>query len=79
MAWWKPSYDVARTLPDERKAYLKSGGRWPPLSAHMIDIAPDIVRRTSRPGLYAAKRLRPKGHAPSRAYVAADAAFLERR
>jgi hypothetical protein len=53
VAWWKPSYETARTLPDEEKAYLKSGGWWPPLCASMIGVAPEIVLRTSRPGLYA--------------------------
>jgi hypothetical protein len=53
LAWWRPSFEVARTLPDKEKAYLKSGGWWPPLCASMIGVAPEIVRRTSRPGLYA--------------------------
>lgn len=52
VAWWKSSYETARTLPDEQKAYLKSGGWWPPLSVGMIGIAPEIVRRTLRPALY---------------------------
>ena len=56
VAWWKPSYETARALPDEQRAYLKSGGWWPPLSASMIDVAPEIVRRTSRPGVYADER-----------------------
>lgn len=53
VAWWKPSYETARTLPDEQKAYLRGGGWWPPLCDSMIGVAPEIVRRTSRPGLYA--------------------------
>lgn len=53
VAWWKSSYEIARTLPDEQKAYLQTGGWWPPLCASMIGVAPEIVRRTSRPGLYA--------------------------
>jgi hypothetical protein len=53
VAWWKSSYETARTLSDEQKAYLKSGRWWPPLSASMIGLAPEIVLRTSRPGLYA--------------------------
>jgi len=48
----KPSYEAARTMPDEEKTYLKSGGWWPPLCASMIGIAPEIVRRTARPGLF---------------------------
>jgi hypothetical protein len=51
VAWWTLSYEAARTLSDEQKASLKSGGWWPPLSASMIGIAPEIVRRTARPGL----------------------------
>ena len=35
-AWWKPSYEAALTLPDAERAYLKSGGWWPPLCASMI-------------------------------------------
>lgn len=51
--WWKPSYRAARRLSDEQKAYLKQGGWWPPIAAHQIEnIAPDIVRRTQRPGLW---------------------------
>jgi hypothetical protein len=56
IAWWKPSYEAARLLPDGQKAYLKGGGWWPPLGASMIGIAPEIVRRTSRPGLHADER-----------------------
>ena len=52
-AWWKPSYEAALTLPDAERAYLKSGGWWPPLCASMIGVAPEIVRRTARPGLFA--------------------------
>ena len=52
VAWWEPSYEAALTLPDAEKAYLKSGGWWPPLCASMIGVAPEIVRRTARPGLF---------------------------
>jgi len=53
LAWWKSSCAMAQTITDEHKAYLKNGGWWPPLSANMIEAAPEIVRRTARPGLYA--------------------------
>ena len=39
VAWWEPSYNAAREMADEEKAYLKSGGWWPPLSAAQIGIA----------------------------------------
>ena len=48
VAWWKPSYQTARTMSDEHKAYLKRGGWWPPLVASMIGVAPEIVHRTRR-------------------------------
>lgn len=60
MAWWTPSYQATRTMPDNQKAYLKSGGWWPPLSASMIGVAPEIVRRTLRPGLFEDQSPRPK-------------------
>ncbi|MGO9235678.1 MAG: hypothetical protein ACLP4V_17035 [Methylocella sp.] len=53
VAWWKLSYEAALTLHDDERAYLKSGGWWPPLRASMIGVAPEIVRRTARPGLFA--------------------------
>ncbi len=59
VAWWKPSYEAALTLPDAQRAYLKSGGWWPPLSASMIGVAPEIVRRTARPGLFADQQQKP--------------------
>ena len=52
VSWWKESYEAARRLSDEQRAYMKEGGWWPPLSASMIGIAPEIVRRTERPGLF---------------------------
>jgi hypothetical protein len=53
VSWWKASYEAARSLSDEQKHYLKGGGWWPPLTAAQIESnAPDIVRRTQRPGLY---------------------------
>jgi hypothetical protein len=51
--WWKPSYEDALKMTDEDKTYLKNGRWWPPLCAHMFGAAPQIVLRTSRPGLYA--------------------------
>jgi hypothetical protein len=52
LSWWKPSYEAARRMTDERKRYLKAGGWWPPLSASQIGTAPAIVLRTSRPALF---------------------------
>ncbi len=52
VSWWKASYEAACGLSDEQRRYLKSGGWWPPLAASMIGIAPEIVRRTARPGLF---------------------------
>jgi hypothetical protein len=52
VAWWTPSYESELKMTDEHKAYL----RWPPLCASMIDgAAPEIVLRTSRPGLFRAR------------------------
>ncbi len=56
VAWWEASYEAALTLPDAERAYLKSGGWWPPLCASMIGVAPEIVRRTARPGLFEDQR-----------------------
>jgi hypothetical protein len=56
VAWWTPSYESELKMTDEHKAYLKNGRWWPPLCASMIDgAAPEIVLRTSRPGLYRAR------------------------
>lgn len=53
VSWWKASYDAACGLSDEQRHYLKSGGWWPPVSAAQIaNNAPDIVKRTLRPGLW---------------------------
>ncbi len=53
VSWWKASCETARGLSDEQRDYLKSGGWWPPVSAAQIEnSAPDIVRRTQRPGLW---------------------------
>ena len=52
VSWWRESYEAARGLSEEQKHYLKSGGWWPPVTAAQIENnAPDIVRRTRRPGL----------------------------
>jgi hypothetical protein len=53
VSWWRASYEAASRLSDEQRNYLKSGGWWPPLNAAQIEYAPDIVRRTQRPGLWA--------------------------
>lgn len=53
VSWWKESYEAACVLSDEQRNYLKSGGWWPPVTAAQIENdAPDIVRRTQRPGLW---------------------------
>jgi hypothetical protein len=53
VSWWKESYEAACGLSDEQRNHLKSGGWWPPVSAAQIaSSAPDIVRRTQRPGLW---------------------------
>ena len=53
VSWWKASYEAACDLSDKERAYLKSGGWWPPVVAAQIEsCAPDIVRRTRRPGLW---------------------------
>jgi hypothetical protein len=52
VAWWRESYEAASGLGDEQKLYLKSGGWWPPVTAAQVaNSAPEIVRRTKRPGL----------------------------
>ena len=53
VSWWKESYEAVCVLSDEQRNYLKSGGWWPPVTAAQIENdAPDIVRRTQRPGLW---------------------------
>jgi hypothetical protein len=50
--WWRESYEAARGLPEKQRLYLQSGGWWPPVTAaQLANSAPDIVRRTRRPGL----------------------------
>jgi hypothetical protein len=52
VSWWKAACEAARGLSDEERAYLKSGGRWPPVVAAWIEnCAADIVKHTQRPGL----------------------------
>jgi len=53
IAYWMPSYEAALVLKTEKIAYLKAGGWWPPRTAAMLEnLAPEIVRRTLRPGLW---------------------------
>lgn len=53
VSWWRGSYEMALGMSGEMKEYLKSGRWWPPVTAEQIEnCAPDIVRRTQRPGLF---------------------------
>lgn len=56
LAWWRPSYQAARHITEADKIALKAGGWWPPVEAQQVNtVAPEIVRRTMRPGLFADK------------------------
>ena len=52
VAWWEPSYEAARDLSEEQKRFLKARGWRPPVTAAHIQLAPEIVIRTRRPGLF---------------------------
>jgi hypothetical protein len=51
--WWRPSAQAAAAMTPEIRASLKDGRKWPPVIARYIsELAPPIVRRTLRPGLF---------------------------